>query len=130
MTDKRKKQKSPREIAVEILDRMKDLGFREATRAGISISSDDMVIPADAREVDLAHQFINFIHRPDISAANMEYVYYYSPNTEAVKLVGEELRSNPTVFLSKEDMQRCEIIKDLGESNRLYARLWDGIKSE
>ncbi|MCX6353301.1 MAG: DNA-directed RNA polymerase subunit beta' [Candidatus Aureabacteria bacterium] len=34
-----------KERTVEILDKMKDLGFQEATRAGISIATDDMVIP-------------------------------------------------------------------------------------
>ena len=40
-----------KERTVEILDRMKDLGFREATRAGISISSDDMLIPAEKEKL-------------------------------------------------------------------------------
>ncbi len=31
--------------AVEVLDRLKEIGFRESTRAGISISVDDMIIP-------------------------------------------------------------------------------------
>jgi len=34
-----------KERTVDILDNMKDLGFQEATRAGISIATDDMVIP-------------------------------------------------------------------------------------
>ena len=105
---------------MQIMAENDNIGFL-LPKEGASISSDDMVIPADAREVDLAHKFINFIHQPDVSAENMEYVYYYSPNTEAVKLVSEELRNNPTVFLSKEDMKNCEIIKDLGEGNRFYA---------
>jgi DNA-directed RNA polymerase subunit beta' len=32
---------------VEVLDRLKEIGFRESTRAGISISMDDMIIPQD-----------------------------------------------------------------------------------
>jgi DNA-directed RNA polymerase subunit beta' len=36
-----------RERTVEILDAMKDLGFKEATRAGISIATEDMVIPTE-----------------------------------------------------------------------------------
>jgi DNA-directed RNA polymerase subunit beta' len=33
------------EKTVEMLDAIKDLGFRYATRAGISIGIDDLVIP-------------------------------------------------------------------------------------
>ncbi len=40
-----------KERTVEILDRMKDLGFREATRAGISISTDDMIIPPEKEKL-------------------------------------------------------------------------------
>ncbi|MFH1067339.1 MAG: DNA-directed RNA polymerase subunit beta', partial [bacterium] len=32
---------------VEVLDKLKELGFKEATRAGISIGIDDMIIPAE-----------------------------------------------------------------------------------
>jgi DNA-directed RNA polymerase subunit beta' len=36
-----------KEVAVEVLDRLKSLGFREAMRAGLSIGVDDMIIPGD-----------------------------------------------------------------------------------
>ncbi len=44
---------------VETLDRLKELGFREATRAGISIGIVDMIIPSEKRtEIDRAHKEI------------------------------------------------------------------------
>jgi len=36
---------------VEVLDRLKGIGFREATRAGISISVDDMIIPVEKKKL-------------------------------------------------------------------------------
>ena len=40
---------------IEALDRLKELGFREATRAGVSIGIDDMIIPhAKKEEIDTA----------------------------------------------------------------------------
>jgi DNA-directed RNA polymerase subunit beta' len=36
---------------VEVLDRMKSLGFQYATRAGISIGIDDMIIPEEKRKI-------------------------------------------------------------------------------
>jgi DNA-directed RNA polymerase subunit beta' len=35
--------------AVEVLDRLKEIGFRESTRAGVSISVDDMIIPKEKK---------------------------------------------------------------------------------
>jgi DNA-directed RNA polymerase subunit beta' len=36
---------------VEVLDRLKNIGFRESTRAGISIAMDDMIIPRDKKNL-------------------------------------------------------------------------------
>jgi DNA-directed RNA polymerase subunit beta' len=53
-----------KERTVEILDRMKELGFREATRAGISISTEDMVIPAEKKRLlDAASKRIQEVER-------------------------------------------------------------------
>lgn len=47
------------QVTVETLDRLKDLGFKEATRAGISIGIVDMIIPKEKQvEIDLAHKQI------------------------------------------------------------------------
>ena len=49
---------------VEILDRMKDMGFREATRAGLSIASDDMLIPPEkGKFLDEANRQIQEVER-------------------------------------------------------------------
>ncbi len=45
------------EITVKMLDQVKNLGFKYATKAGLSIGIDDMVIPADkAKLVNEAEQ--------------------------------------------------------------------------
>ncbi|MDR2720790.1 MAG: DNA-directed RNA polymerase subunit beta', partial [Puniceicoccales bacterium] len=49
-----------KEKAVEILDRLKSLGFKEAMCAGLSIGVDDMIIPADkAKIVAAAHKKVD-----------------------------------------------------------------------
>ncbi len=49
---------------VEILDSMKEMGFREATRAGLSIASGDMVIPPEkGKFLDEANQQIREVER-------------------------------------------------------------------
>ena len=51
-------------VAVETLDRLKDLGFREATRAGISIGIVDMIIPKEKQlEIDRAHKQIDEVEK-------------------------------------------------------------------
>jgi len=46
-------QKCGCEQAIATLDRIKELGFRESTRAGISIGSDDLIIPRDVIEKEI-----------------------------------------------------------------------------
>jgi DNA-directed RNA polymerase subunit beta' len=52
------------EQTIAALDRLKELGFREATRAGISIGIDDMIIPVEkTQEIDAAHKLIAEVDR-------------------------------------------------------------------
>jgi spermidine/putrescine transport system substrate-binding protein len=46
---------------------------------GTIISCDDLVIPAAAREIALAHAFINFLLDPAVAAENTAFIYYRDP---------------------------------------------------
>ena len=49
---------------VECLDKLKDLGFSSATRAGVSIGIDDMIIPEDKPQViDRARQAVTLVEK-------------------------------------------------------------------
>lgn len=113
---------------LQAMDENEDLAFLVPVE-GTSLASDDMVIPASADQVELAHAFINFIHDPENSAENMEYVYYLSPNTEGQKLVSQEFRDNPAIFMEPAIIAKSEVIRDLGTDNEKYTRVWDAIKS-
>jgi spermidine/putrescine transport system substrate-binding protein len=98
-------------------------------REGTSISVDDLAIPQGAKQVRLAHAFINFLHDPEVAAENIAFLKYLSPNKEAYALLGEDLRKNPGVFMDPKLRAKSEIIADLGESLALYIRVWDDIKA-
>ena len=40
-----------RRETIELLDRMKDLGFRESTRSGLSFATDDLKTPLNKEKV-------------------------------------------------------------------------------
>jgi spermidine/putrescine transport system substrate-binding protein len=98
-------------------------------REGTSISVDDLAIPHGAKQVRLAHAFINFLHDPEVAAENITFLKYLCPNKEAYALLGEGLRQNPGVFMDPELRAKSEIIADLGESLALYIKIWDEIKA-
>jgi spermidine/putrescine transport system substrate-binding protein len=95
---------------------------------GFSVSCDDMAIPANARNVKLAHAFINFLHDPAVAAENTDFIQYLCPNQASYALLSEEIRSNPVIFPPPEMRAKGEVIEDLGEHNAKYTKVWDEIK--
>jgi len=98
-------------------------------REGTAISVDDLIIPEGAREVGLAHAFINYLHDPEVAAENIAFLRYLCPNKDAYPLLSEELRKNPGIFMDPEVKAKSEIIANLGERNALYVKIWDEIKA-
>ncbi|MDR0362199.1 MAG: spermidine/putrescine ABC transporter substrate-binding protein [Planctomycetota bacterium] len=97
---------------------------------GASIASDDFVILNGAGNPGLAHEFINYILDPEIALRNMEGIFYYMPNPAAVAMLDPELSESPAFAVSDEVLARCEVIRDLGEDNALYVRIWDMVKAD
>jgi spermidine/putrescine transport system substrate-binding protein len=106
----------------------KDIQFL-LPKEGFSISCDDMVIPKDAGNADLAHAYINFMQDPDVAAENTEFVQYLCPNAASYPKLGAEIRQNPAVFPSAEVLAQGEVIRDLGADNAKYVKIWDEIKA-
>lgn len=96
---------------------------------GTSISCDDMVIPKDAKNAELAHKFINFLHDPNVAAENTVFISYLCPNRASYQFLNEDILQNPAVFLKPEIQEKCEVIDDLGENNAKYTKIWDEIKA-
>ena len=96
---------------------------------GTSISCDDRVIPKDAKNIELVHQFINFLHDPHVAAENTIYINYLCPNRASYQFLSEDILRNPAIFLKPEIQAKCEVIDDLGENNAKYTKIWDEIKA-
>ena len=70
-------------------------------KEGSRLWVDGFYIPADAPNRENAYAFINFMHRPDIAAANSDFVFYANANRSAWELMDAELLSNPAIFPDK-----------------------------
>ncbi len=114
--------------ALQLIEENSDLAFAIPSE-GTSISGDDMVIPASAKNPELAYKFIDFMLEAEVSKANMEFVYYLSPNTEAQKLMDSDFMSNTAINPPKRVIERSDVLTDLGENNQKYSKIWDQIKS-
>jgi spermidine/putrescine transport system substrate-binding protein len=96
---------------------------------GTIVGFDDLVIPKGAANVELAHAFIDFLHRPEVAAANTEFIRYLCPNRESYPLLESSVRDNPAIFVGPEILAKSETIANLGEANALYVKIWDRLKS-
>ena len=67
-------------------------------KEGAHMFIDNLAIPKGAENVDAAHQFINYILRPDVSMQISKEFPYTNPNVEARKLLTPAERANPASY--------------------------------
>lgn len=71
-------------------------------KAGATLFFDTMAIPKDAKNVENAHLFINYILRPEVHASLTNKVFYANPNAASLKFVQKEVAENKSIFLDAE----------------------------
>lgn len=98
-------------------------------KEGTNIWFDNMVIPKNAQNKELAEEFINFMNRPEIAAMNVEYIGYSTPNTAARELLPEEIANSEVAYPSKEVLKNTEAFLDLKDMLKVYNDIWLEIKS-
>lgn len=106
-----------------------DLGFSHP-KEGFNIFIDAMCIPKGCQNKAGAEAFINFLCRPDISAANLDYIGYSTPETAAKDYLDEEVTSSPVSYPDDETLARSEAFAELGvEATQTMNDLWLFVKT-
>ena len=94
-------------------------------KEGALLWFDTLAIPADAMHPGNAHAFIDFLMRPDVAAANSDFVNYANANAAATPLVNEALRNDPAVYPTAEVKARLQpSLTKSEEFTRLLNRSW------
>ncbi len=97
---------------------------------GTNLWFDDMVIPKNSENKELAEKFINFMLRPEISAKNANYIGYSTPITKARELLPEDLKNSLVAYPTDDMIENVEIFKDPTDIIGEYDRIWTEIMSE
>ena len=117
-----------------MLENNEDLAF-VIPEEGSNWFVDAMCVLKDTQHMSEAEEWINFIASTDSNLANMDYIWYASPNREALEQypayyaeVNEE-ELDPEIYEimapPAETLDRCEIYENLPKDTlRLYDRLW------
>lgn len=116
--------------AIKLMKSNPDLKFQPAPEEGTNVWIDGWVIPKNARHVDNAHKFIDFMCREDIAAANFKELGYSTPNITVREQVEEEMGEYIDIAFPPEKVYKGqESYSYLGEDlDKLYTRLWLQVK--
>jgi putrescine transport system substrate-binding protein len=91
---------------------------------------DLMAIPADAPHVENAYKFIDFMMRPDIAAANTNYVFYASGNKAALDLIDPAVKNDPAIYPTAEISKKLFPLKaHTPDYDELLTEAWQRIKA-
>lgn len=85
-----------------MMEENENLDFYLPVDQGFNLFIDAMCIPNCCREKEAAELFINFLCDPEISGANMDYICYASPITEAREYMEEYLAESEVIYPSSE----------------------------
>ncbi len=99
-------------------------------KEGAASFFDMMAIPADAKNVEAAHTFLNYILTPEVIAPISDYVAYPNGNAAATPLVAEEIRNNPGIYPTEAASKKLYTFSELSPSvQRAVTRSWTKVKS-
>jgi spermidine/putrescine-binding protein len=89
---------------------------------------DSFCIPAKAKNVAEAHEFLNFLLDPEVGAALVNQVSYASGNTAARAGIKPEILNDPSIYPPPDVIKRCEVMADLGEETMdLIDKIWQEV---
>ena len=95
---------------------------------GSQIWEDDWAIAADAPNPKLAHNFLNFVLRPEVAAQEARYTRYATGNRDAIELLEDEMRHDPSTYPPNEILQKLEAGMPLDrEEQQRRVNLWQEV---
>ena len=104
---------------------IKEVRFKE----GANYWMDNFAVLERSQNVDGAHQFLNFIMRPDIVAEISREYAYTSPNMAAKALLPEDIVKNPVLYPPAKTYKPSLFENDLGDALGVYEKYWLRLKA-
>lgn len=99
-------------------------------KEGAIITFDVFAIPRDARNIDEAYLFLNYLLEPEVIANISNHVFYPNANRDSIAYLDEHIANNPSIYPPDEVMQRLfPIIEQSPLLDRLMVRLWTKVLS-
>ncbi len=91
---------------------------------------DGWVIPKDAKNIENAHLFLNYMMRPEVAAADSNFTWYATANKDAIPMIDEAVTSSPAAFPTPAQVARMYTLNPLPpKAERVRTRTWTNFKA-
>ncbi|MCP3687001.1 MAG: extracellular solute-binding protein [Gammaproteobacteria bacterium] len=86
---------------------------------------DGWIIPKDAKNIENAHLFLNYMMRPQVGANDSNYTWYATANEDAVPLIDKAVTSSQAAFPTPEQVTKMYTLAPLPpKMERVRTRTW------
>ena len=97
---------------------------------GTNLWFDLFAIPTDAKNVDNAYKFIDYMMRADVAANNVNYVWYASGNEAAKASIDPEILEHPGIYPTAEGQKKLFVVPVYDPKlDRVVNRVWSRFSS-
>jgi putrescine transport system substrate-binding protein len=94
-------------------------------KEGAQMWFDQMAIPADAKHVAEAHEFLNYLMKPEVIAKSSNYVYYANGNKASQAFISKDVLDDPNIYPTEDVLGKLYTTSPLdSKSQRLLTRMW------
>jgi putrescine transport system substrate-binding protein len=99
-------------------------------KEGANATYSAMLIPFDAPHVAEAHEFLNFLLRPEVIAKITNDTHYANEIPAANHLVDPAILNDPTLYMTPEISKRLYLTNEVSAATeRIRTRIWTRIKT-
>lgn len=113
--------------AAYVMSENEDMGFFMPT-TGTNMWYDAMVIPKNAKNVDLAHEFINYVSSYEGAYDNSSYVGYTSPNTEVLNELAQTDFKGINAYNPIRENEHDEVFQYNEKTRKIMSNYWSKVK--
>ena len=95
---------------------------------GAEMWFDQMAIPADAKNVDEAHAFLNYLMKPEVIAKATNYVYFANGNKTSQEFIEKEILGDPAIYPDDAMLAKLFTVSPYDpKTQRMVTRSWTKI---
>lgn len=97
-------------------------------KEGLGFGIDGLVLSSQAKHVNNAHKFLDYLMRPEVAAHNAMWQGYLCVNKASLEFLSEEYLNNPALYIPDELLTNAEFIEDVGSTETTMQEIYTQFK--